>query len=132
MQLTIKRLDYTFDRTLGSLWHDHNPLGLTLEDGWKSNRPNLSCIPKGIYKCTRHSGLRFHNTWKVNDVPGRSAILFHIGNNEDDTEGCILLGRRFGKLHGHDAVLDSGKAILELMKLTAPLDYFILKIEGEY
>ena len=29
-------------------------------------------------------------------MPGRTDILFHSGNNTDDTQGCILLGS------GHD------------------------------
>ena len=132
MYLTLKRHSYTFDRTLGSLWYGDTPVALTLEDAWKSNQPNISCIPKGIYKCTRHSGPRFHNTWQIESVPGREYILFHVGNDHEDTNGCVLQGERFGKLHGRDAVLDSAKAFSSFMNLTEGVDSFILKIEGEY
>ena len=30
--------------------------------------------------------------WEVQDVPGRTDILFHAGNDADDSDGCILVG----------------------------------------
>jgi hypothetical protein len=42
-------------------------------------------------------------------------LLFHLGNVEDDSEGCVLLGQRFGMLRGRPGVLQSGLAFAEFM-----------------
>jgi hypothetical protein len=57
----------------------------------------------------------FGPTFEVADVPGRTAILFHRGNVVRDTRGCILLGRRFGRLGAERAVLDSRAAFDEFL-----------------
>lgn len=33
--------------------------------------------------------------WEVVNVPGRTGILFHVGNDASDSEGCILVGYGF-------------------------------------
>jgi hypothetical protein len=69
----------------------------TCEDDWWNNAPDTSCIPAGRYRCVRspfHGGQE--QTFEVTDVPGRSRILFHGGNTEEHTKGCILLGLDFG------------------------------------
>lgn len=67
------------------------------EDDWVANAPHLSCIPAGAYRCVAtervHTG---EPTYEITGVPGRSRILFHAGNTEEDTEGCVLIGRDFG------------------------------------
>lgn len=37
--------------------------------------------------------------WEVQNVPGRTDILFHSGNDERDSEGCILLGLGFSEFN---------------------------------
>ena len=34
-----------------------------------------------------------YETFEVTNVPGRSRILFHVGNTAKDVQGCIALGR---------------------------------------
>lgn len=98
-------------------------LGLmTLELPWRDNRRGESCIPAGTYQCVWHKSSHFGWTYLVKDVPGRDNILFHAGNFagdvkkgfRSDSEGCILVGKRFGVLAGQDAVLRSRDALREL------------------
>lgn len=70
----------------------------TAEEDWRGNVPLVSCIPAGRYLCKRFSSLKHGETFEVTGVPNRSAILIHSGNTEEDTEGCILLGEKFGCL----------------------------------
>lgn len=93
----------------------------TLEEPWKENQRNISCIPTGVYRCTPHNGTRFKDVWRLESVPGRSAILIHAGNTTKDIEGCILVGMSHGELRTKKfgnlrAVLSSRKAINLLRK----------------
>ena len=36
-------------------------------------------------------------SWEVQNVPGRTDILFHTGNDENDSDGCILVGLGFSE-----------------------------------
>ncbi|MCA0268453.1 MAG: DUF5675 family protein [Bacteroidetes bacterium] len=64
-----------------------------LELPWLGNQRNISCIPEGSYSTvhyTRPSGRG--EAILVENVPGRSGILFHAGNVPSDTRGCLLVG----------------------------------------
>jgi hypothetical protein len=69
----------------------------TMEDDWLDNLPGVSAIPAGRYTCRRTI---YHKhgieTYEITDVPGRSRILFHPGNSEEDVQGCVALGTDFG------------------------------------
>lgn len=94
--LILTRYFYGDTYTLGALvFKDH--FWFTLEPGNKDNLPNVSCIPEDKYVCrlveNRQIGSKVIPwTYEVISVPGRSGILFHAGNTEFDTHGCILLG----------------------------------------
>lgn len=69
----------------------------TAEDDWLDNQRSVSCIPPGTYLC-RRTVFQKHSlpTFEITGVPGRSRILLHPGNTEEDVEGCVLLGMDFG------------------------------------
>ncbi len=85
-------------------------------------------IPAGIYKCAPYSGVRFKNVYLIKDVPNRTGVLFHWGNVEKDTEGCILLGNRVGELNGEPAVLNS-RACFKRFRDLIGNNEFLLTIE---
>ena len=96
MKLTLTRYFYGDTYRLGALVFG-DTFWFTLELGDRDNIPNASCIPEGEYVCkvveNRHLSTKtIPVTYEVMDVPGRSGILFHVGNTEFDTHGCILLG----------------------------------------
>ncbi|MFH1784142.1 MAG: DUF5675 family protein [bacterium] len=79
---------------------------------------NKLYIKQGVYHCQRFHGTKWPDTFEI-VVPGHTAVLFHAGNVEADTKGCILLGASVGKLKGNRAVLNSGvtfKAFLDALK----------------
>lgn len=97
--------------TLGMLKiveEDHPPI-FTLENPWRKT-PKDSRIPYGEYQCEPYSGTKYKDVYIVNDVPGRSAILFHWGNYESDTEGCILVGLGAGEMNNRPAITHSKAA----------------------
>lgn len=50
-------------------------------------------IPAGIYDAYGMTSPKFGTNKLYITVPGRSSILFHGGNDADDTKGCILVGK---------------------------------------
>ena len=115
MKLTVRRITEYQNATYGVLLIDGKPSFVTLEDAWKDNAKQVSCIPTGTYKIVRHKSPRFGKTYKVLDVPDRSEILIHAGNTHEDTQGCILVGLMFGVLGAQTAILSSRTAFEALM-----------------
>ena len=78
--------------TTGALSIDGETICVTLECFDQNNTPYVSCIPEGHYYCTPHETRK--GDWRVNDVPNRTGILFHVGNTLDDIEsvGCLCSG----------------------------------------
>lgn len=113
----------------------------TVEEEWQNNKPKISCIPPGQYECHRtwyHGG--GYETFEVMNVHGRSRILFHKANTEEDVEGCIGIASTMGVLQVKDedsglvayklAGLSSGPAFKEFMALFKGLDKFSISIEN--
>lgn len=114
---------------LGLLYHGAQQVCLIGELPWRGNRPNLSCIPPGRYRVAylaRSASGKYRDVYHVLDVPGRSGILIHAGNLTGDRErglrtdsyGCLLPGRRVGRLGGQRAVLASRGAMQDLHAVT--------------
>ena len=135
--IIIKRIAYTEDGTFGVLLSDGVPFAVTLERQWLDNRRSVSCIPEGKYTVTRcnkssdygfRDSPRFGDTFMVNEVPNRSKILFHKGNLDEDSHGCILVGEEYGTLSGDAAVLSSKKGFNEFLKIHRRANAFDLEI----
>jgi hypothetical protein len=127
MQLTLKRIAPRADGTFGVLLADGQPFAVTLERPWRDNRKGESCIPPGEYTCVRVNSPKFGPTWMVNDVPGRSEILFHAGNTFTDSHGCILVAEKFAAWSdGSTSIADSKLGMADLMSLTRDIVSFDL------
>lgn len=94
-KLLLLRVAYTEIGTFGVLIYNNIPFAVTLERAWSGNKVGTSCIPEGNYKCSRTLSPKFGDTFEVKEVPGRTHILFHKGNLEEDSHGCILVGEQF-------------------------------------
>ena len=129
-KLKLIRIAFILDGTFGILFdYDDSIICLTLEREWKNNEKNVSCIPRGKYICRRIESSKFGNTFEVCDVPGRSHILFHPGNIEDDTHGCIITGKRIRMFKSKIAVLLSRISFKRFMRILNPDDCFELEIK---
>lgn len=95
MNLTLRRLYTAHGSSLGELTGLSKTL-YVLEEEWRDNKPKISCIPPGTYQAVPHGwsgeSVKFKQTWRLLNVPGRTGILLHEGNTNKDTEGCLLLG----------------------------------------
>jgi len=82
----------------------------TLEDA-------KECIPAADHHCIPHGWnnepVHVLKVWEITNVPGRTGILFHAGNTDLDTLGCVLVG--MGVRQG--TLIESGGAILRMRQL---------------
>jgi len=126
--IILKRVINTLDLSIiGILMTDNYiPFALTLELPWVKNQINISCVPPGTYHCNKIVSPKFGNTFEVENVPGRSNILFHGGDNTKATQGCILTGLSFGGTL--DNVLDGCREALDRLFTVASYNEFTLKI----
>lgn len=101
MRLQLLRTERLADGVFGELIGVDVSLRLvTMEDDWRDNAPRLSCIPAGLYLLKRTIYHKHgYETFEVTGVKGRSRILIHPANTEEDVEGCIGVGMRRGFLH---------------------------------
>lgn len=76
--------------TFGEIKHDNKHICYTVEEIWKENKRNISCIPTGIYELKKRFTQKRGSHLILKDVPNRSNILIHTGNEILDTMGCIL------------------------------------------
>ena len=103
--------------TFGNL---NGPWGyrLSVELPWRNNRPDVSCIPLGVYPVVWTYSPRFkRHMYLVSQVPGRSGIRLHTANWPHDLEGCIGPGRKlakFGKPKPAWGVTNSGSTLHEI------------------
>lgn len=104
MTLHLARDRSEHHATFGTLFVDEAMECLTLEDEirerpgvpvatWKV--PRETAIPAGHYPVSLTMSRRFGCVLPLlRDVPGFSGIRIHTGNVIDDTDGCILVGRK--------------------------------------
>lgn len=101
--------------TFGALLIPGHAPFVTLEPPWRNNARNVSCIRPGRYPLKllpsstldRITKSKFSKGWYVQNVPDRSGILFHPGNFENDTQGCILVGTSAELINGRPGVARS-------------------------
>lgn len=105
MKLHLERIKGTADATFGNLWLDGKLFCFTLEDEYRFEKLHSETrIPAGTYKIdlrnegglTKKYARRFPDFHRgmlwLRDVPGFNWIYLHVGNTDDDTAGCVLVG----------------------------------------
>lgn len=115
----LDRLDSSDQGTFGKI-HANGLVLFTGELPWRENKPNVSCIPEGIYPCAWTLSPRFRRfMYQVGAVPARAGIRKHSANFMGDAgagfrcqlNGCISLGERLGWMDGQKALLLSTPAL---------------------
>ena len=110
MELRVQRLYSQEDFTIGALFREVGEerefLCFTLEDEHRDEKVmGETRIPAGRYEITLRKVGGFHKRYSdkfpnmhkgmlwVRNVPGFEYILIHIGNTDEHTAGCLLVGR---------------------------------------
>lgn len=108
MKFILQRFADNHESTIGLLFKAGVPQPFkcyTLEDEFRESKVSGETrIPAGLYQLVLQKQntpmtLRyrakypwFKNHIMINNVPGFVGIYIHIGNEDDDTDGCLLLG----------------------------------------
>ena len=119
MKLELKRIYKGDDYTIGKLYINGSYFCDTLEDKDRNLSQDMSleeikekkiygktAIPTGTYKVSlnlispKFSDFKKYPAYKFCDgylprlvnIPGFDGVLIHIGNEDEDTDGCILVG----------------------------------------
>ena len=105
MKITVSRFLSDDDSTLSTVSVDGKFACFGLEDEYRSEKvPKETRIPAGAYRVGLRTVGGFHNRYRrkfrsfhrgmlhVQDVPGFTHILIHVGNTDADTAGCLLVG----------------------------------------
>lgn len=96
--MILQRTSFEETGIFGQLLSSDNQLiAITLEHSYSVGPSKFAAkIPNGVYPCVR--GIHHlektgaFETFEVMNVPGHSGILFHAGNFNCDSDGCVLLG----------------------------------------
>tara|TARA_R110000803_G_scaffold25845_1_gene61690 strand:+ start:4312 stop:4731 length:420 start_codon:yes stop_codon:yes gene_type:complete len=131
INLLLIRDTFTKESTIGELFLNGERICDTLENPFKDNERNISCIPEGNYpvrlRLARESATRDYLHLLVMGVPDRDYILFHIGNTAKDTSGCILVGLGSKQDFVGNSVLAMDLLIKEIINLGGTKINLIIK-----
>ena len=105
MKIKVIRYSSGKEATLGLMFIDGKFACYTLEDEFRTEKVyGETRIPAGTYEVKLRTVGGFNERYKakfpdihkgmlwLQDVPNFQYILIHIGNDDDDTAGCILVG----------------------------------------
>jgi hypothetical protein len=129
MEIKLQRFAHGKDSTGGLLFVNGKFNCYTCEDQYQPVKVlKETCIPEGRYqiKLRNEGGMTqrykekflFHaGMLHLQDVPGFTYVYIHIGNDDDDTEGCPLVGRGIQTINGESVVSQSRLAYTSLYNL---------------
>ena len=123
---TLKTVSIIPDGCFGVLLHNDIPFAVTLERTYDEGKQIK--IPAGIHNCTRSRYNRGgYDTFEI-EIEGHSRILFHKGNTELHSEGCILVAESFAMFGDKPGIALSGEGFKEFMNRAGPIDRFMLTV----
>lgn len=137
MNLKLHRSLFLHDGIFGELTNEQNvKVASTLEHAYDSGNGDGSFKPKlqnGTFTCVKGQHRLEHmkapfTTFEITGVTGHTNILFHTGNYNEDSNGCVLLGENVqsvGKMH---MVVFSKITFTKFMDSLKDVDRFTLTV----
>ncbi len=107
MKILVDRFTSDSDSTVSLVSVDGKFVCFGLEDEYREEKISAETrIPAGTYQIKLRTVGGFHQRYQkkfpgthlgmlhVQNVPGFKYILIHVGNTDDDTAGCLLVGEQ--------------------------------------
>lgn len=136
MDLVLQRTEFRADGIFSELRDaggEH--IAVTLEHSYHDGLGAF--VPKlidGRYSCVRgiHTleGLGAFETFEITKVPGHTRILFHVGNFNSDSSGCVLLGLGISQLNSQQMITSSRIAFEKFLEFQEGIDQFMLIVKS--
>lgn len=137
MDLILTRTDYREDGIFSVLTDENGKeIAITLEHAYPYDNQG-DFAPKlqpGQYECVRgphrlHGMTSDFETFEITGVVGHDNILFHAGNYNADSEGCVLVGMVICETDdGSWMITHSKNTFAALMALQQGVDSFNLTV----
>lgn len=134
MNLTLRRQNVRSDGVFGELIDDTGQrVAVTLEHAFSIKGEYEAAVPAGVYQCLKSmhflkNAPRALQTFEVLNVPGHTGILFHVGNWNEDSDGCILLGDAVTGDPTGMMIIDSKRAFTRFMAVQDGVAQFTLTV----
>ena len=132
---TAKGADGIFGRFMFD--GDNTSFMVTLEHAFLQDDGSYNAvIPTGKYFCVRgthalHDGVAFE-TFEITGIVGHSGLLFHAGNFNHDSSGCVLCGAtQITQPNGDDMITASRSKFADFMARLKGVDSFWLLVTEE-
>jgi hypothetical protein len=135
MILRLERSYFGHDGIVGFLVNNElDDFCVTLEHAYDSGHGDGSYCPKlpeGTYECQLgthrlHDGIPFQ-TYEILGVTGHDNILFHAGNYNKDSDGCVLVGeKQVLQQNGDIMVTNSRETFKKFMEYLKNVEKFTL------
>lgn len=127
MEFQLATVAVRTDGAFSAFLYEGRPFAVTCERTFENLR---TVIGNGRFKCRK---TRYHrggyDTFEIM-VPGHSRVLFHRGNTELDSLGCVLVAESFSLLDGVTGIGDSRGGFNEFWNLAKGVDEFDLVVSG--
>ncbi len=120
MEINVDRYVSDEDTTLSRVFVDGSFACFGLEDEYREDKvPGKTRIPAGAYRVTLRAEGKMYHEFKnrfpgfhkgmlhIRDVPGFEYVLIHIGNTDEDTRGCLLIGTQANNAPGNMSISNS-------------------------
>lgn len=140
MQLTLTRKIARPDGIISDIKDDRGLFyAHTLEHSYAALRgvAYAAKIPTGQFTCKRgphrlHGMTADFETFEITGVEGHTNLLFHWGNYNEDSDGCILLGTSYAVTPAGKAMVTASRAkFTEFMNLMTGVNEFTLTVKAE-
>jgi hypothetical protein len=135
LDLTLTRFESRADGIFGMLTDAVGQrIAHTLEHAYDDGQGGWTAkIPAGTFTCVRGDHLLDgmttpFSTFEITGVPGHTGLLFHWGNYNSDSEGCVLLGYSEVDAGGRRMITASRASFARFMQLQAGQDSFQLVV----
>lgn len=129
MRIIVSRFVSDSDATLSLVSVDGEFICFGLEDEYRETKvPGETRVPAGEYPVRMRREGGFHSRYAnkfgtfhqgmlhIQDIPDFEYVLIHIGNSDEDTAGCLLLGEN-ANTSGELRITSSTSAYKKFYKL---------------
>jgi len=132
MRFQLKRIAIHEFGAFGVLLKNNIPFAVTLERTFEWNDPDgyRVVVPTGMVLCNLSKYYKGgYPTYEL-QIEGHSRVLFHKGNKEEHSRGCILVAESFHNFGSQPGIANSAGGFKEFMVLTGDVPAFNLEVSN--